>query len=161
MIRTAKSKWFGSLNEGRGFIVSESGELSGLSYTYDQRFGDHVGFNPEEIIAAAHSSCLSMAIAAELNKRKITAESIDVTSSVSFENIRNSWTIPEVHVKVVITAIGASDRLIEEAANISKINCPVSKLLRTGITMELDIITEQSKSFSSTTSEENNVESPP
>src|SRR5690606_8349311 len=102
MIRTAKSKWFGSLRNGRGFIVSESGELSALSYSYKERFEDAVGINPEEMVAAAHSSCLSMGIAAELDKRGIEPQSIDVISAISFENISNVWSIPEVHLKVVI-----------------------------------------------------------
>lgn len=144
MIRTAKSKWFGNLKHGRGFIVSDSGELSALSYSFKERFEDAIGINPEEMVAAAHSSCLSMAIAAELDKRAIEPQSIDVTSAISFENIANTWSIPEIHLKVVINALGANPRLVEEAANIAKVNCPISKLLRTSIRMELFIHTKPS-----------------
>ncbi len=139
MKRSAKAEWSGNLKEGKGVIDSESGVLSHQNYSFTKRFGEERGTNPEELIAAAHASCFSMAFAAELEKRKLTPEKIEVEAFVHLENISNAWSISEVNLMVNAQVPSASANQIEEAANVAKINCPVSKLLRANITMELNL----------------------
>lgn len=147
MKRSAKAQWKGNLKQGQGYIDTESGVLSHQSYSFIKRFGDEKGTNPEELIAAAHASCFSMAFAAELEKRQLTAESIEVQAIVHLENISNSWSISEVNLHVKANVPSASAYKVEDAANIAKVNCPVSKLLRAQITLDLNLIGEAETGF--------------
>lgn len=147
MKRYASSQWRGNLRQGKGAINTESGSLSNLAYSFSRRFGDERGTNPEELIAAAHSSCFAMAVSAEFEQRKIQAELIDVKATVSLENVAGGWSIPAVHLDVSIEATGADRSQIEEAAKSAKANCPVSKLLKADITMNLNIPSQETASF--------------
>jgi osmotically inducible protein OsmC len=136
MKRSASAHWSGNFRQGKGVINSESGSLSNLSYSFTKRFGDEKGSNPEELIAAAHSSCFAMAFSAELEKKDFKADSIDVTAVVSLEKAGESWEIPAVNLKVNAIVPGASADQIREAAESAKKNCPVSKLLKAQVTMD-------------------------
>lgn len=147
MKRYASSQWRGNLRQGKGSINTESGALSNLAYSFARRFGEERGSNPEELVAAAHSSCYAMAVSAELEQRKLQAELIDVKATVTLENASGGWSIPSVHLDVSIEASGADRKQIEEAAKSAKANCPISKLLKADITMNLNIPSQQSASF--------------
>lgn len=143
MKRSASAEWRGSLKQGQGYINSESGSLSTLSYSFTKRFGEERGTNPEELIAAAHSSCFAMAVSAELEKQKLSAESILVKANVSLEQVNGAWEIPAVHLDVKISAPGVAEEKVRTAAETAKANCPVSKLLKANITMDLSISNQE------------------
>src|SRR5271154_6072451 len=110
MIRTAHAVWNGSLKEGKGAVDTQSGGLKGVQYSFHTRFEDGVGVNPEELIAAAHASCFSMALSAQLGERGIVPESVETTASVTFENL----TLSKSHLDVTVTAAGADQGKFEE-----------------------------------------------
>ena len=147
MKRSASAEWRGDLRQGRGIINSESGSLLDLSYSFAKRFGDESGTNPEELIAAAHASCFAMAVSAELEKKNLKPSTIDVKANVSLEKAGEGWEIPAVHLQVWADVPGADTKLVEEAANIAKANCPVSKLLKAKITMDFNISSQESASM--------------
>ncbi len=146
MKRSASAQWRGDLRQGHGIINSESGSLLDLDYSFIKRFGEERGTNPEELIAAAHSSCFAMAVSAELEKRNLKPSTIDVKADVSLEKAGDSWEIPAVHLQVWADVPGADADDVEEAANVAKANCPVSKLLKAKITMDFNFISQDSAS---------------
>ncbi|RYG46125.1 OsmC family peroxiredoxin, partial [bacterium] len=105
-------------------------------YSFGTRFGDGVGVNPEELIAAAHASCFSMAFSAQLGEREITPESVATTAEVTMENL----TLTKSHLTTTVTAPGADEAKIREAAEAAKAGCPISKALSSlEITLDLTI----------------------
>ena len=132
MTRTAHAVWSGALKNGSGRIDSQSGGLNHTSYSFGTRFEDAVGVNPEELIAAAHASCFSMALSAQLGERGITPETVATTASITFENL----TLTKSHLEVVVKAPGADQEKFKEAANAAKSGCPISKVLNLEITMD-------------------------
>ena len=135
MKRSAKAVWNGSIKDGSGYFGTGSGAIQDQAYTFRTRFEDAPGTNPEELIAAAHASCFSMALSAQLGERAITPQSVETTSTITFEN--KTLTRSLLHTSV--TAKGADRRKIEEAASAAKAGCPISKVLDLEITLELDI----------------------
>ena len=136
MKRSAFIQWRGNLKEGIGFINSESGSLSNVPYSYSKRFEDEPGTNPEELIAAAFSACFAMAMSAELDKKKLRAENIDVSVTISLEQNAKEWKIPHIHLLVTAYVPKASFQEVQQAAEAARSNCPVSKLLHADITMQ-------------------------
>lgn len=143
MKRSGSAQWTGTLSHGEGRISSESGSISNSSYSFGKRFGTERGTNPDELIAAAHSSCFAMAMAGELEKKNIHADTISVQAIVSVEKAGEGWEIPAVHLKVNAFVPGASAKDVEYAAQMAKIGCPISKLLKANITMDLNISSEE------------------
>lgn len=137
MKRTATAKWRGNLKQGKGLLTTESGTLSAVSYSFGKRFENERGTNPEELIAAAHSGCFAMAFSGELEGRGFTAETIDVQAEVFLERTSHEWGIPEIRLIVSANVPNASSQQIEQAAHMAKNNCPVSKLLKANITLEM------------------------
>lgn len=135
MIRKASANWKGGLKDGKGSISSDSKVLSSTQYSFGTRFEDGIGTNPEELIAAAHAACFSMALSAELGKAGITPESIDTTAAVKLDKLETGWTITESHLDVSAKIPGADPKAFENAANTAKANCPISKVLNTNVTM--------------------------
>ncbi len=131
MIRTAHAVWNGSLKEGKGIIDTQSGGLKGTQYSFHTRFEDGVGVNPEELIAAAHASCFSMAFSSELGKRGIVPESVETTANITFEG----GTLSKSHLDTTVRAPVADKAQFDEAANAAKAGCPISKVLNLEITM--------------------------
>lgn len=136
MKRTANAIWKGSLKEGNGQISSKSTALNNVQYSFGSRFEESVGTNPEELIAAAHSACFSMAFSAELGKANMTPESIETTSNITFEN----GVLLESHLVVKTKVPGSNKEAVEKCANDAKAGCPISKVLNLKITMELSLI---------------------
>ena len=135
MKRTASAIWNGNLKEGKGTISTESGVLSQTKYSFHTRFENERGTNPEELIAAAHAGCFSMAFSAELGKAGITPESIHTTANLTMELIDAGWTITSIHLDVKARIPGGDKVKFESAANSAKAGCPISRLLNTRITM--------------------------
>jgi osmotically inducible protein OsmC len=135
MKRTASAVWQGDLKQGKGTVSSESGVLSQTPYSFSTRFEGMHGTNPEELIAAAHAGCFSMALSAELGKAGITPESIHTTASVSLEQVPAGWTVTAVHLDVKARIPGGDRAKFDAAANGAKTGCPISRLLNAQITM--------------------------
>jgi osmotically inducible protein OsmC len=136
MKRKASAVWQGGLKDGKGVISTDSGVLSDTQYSFSTRFEDGVGTNPEELIAAAHAGCFSMALSGQLGRAGLTAESIRTTASVKLEKVDEAFAITSVHLEVTAKVPGADQQAFETAANNAKAGCPVSKVLKAEITME-------------------------
>jgi lipoyl-dependent peroxiredoxin len=136
MKRKASAVWNGDLKGGKGSISTESGVLSDTQYSFSTRFENGIGTNPEELIAAAHAGCFSMALSAELGKAGLTAESIHTTATVSMERLDAGWTVTQVHLSVLAGIPGATATAFEAAAGAAKAGCPISRLLNATITMD-------------------------
>ena len=136
MKRKASALWKGNLKEGKGTISTDSGVLSDTQYSFATRFADGKGTNPEELIAAAHAGCFSMALANELGKVGLTPESIRTTAAVTLEQTASGFAITAVHLNVAGKVPGASQQVFETAAVTAKNGCPVSKVLKADITMD-------------------------
>jgi lipoyl-dependent peroxiredoxin len=136
MQRKARAVWKGGLKDGQGSVSSDSGILSNTKYSFKTRFEDGPGTNPEELIAAAHASCFSMALSAQLGSANLTPESINTTANLSLEKLDSGWTITAVHLDVNAKVPGASAEQFNKAAEDAKANCPVSKVLNAKITLD-------------------------
>ena len=136
MKRKASAVWRGGLKDGRGTISTESGVLSDTQYSFSTRFEEGKGTNPEELIAAAHAGCFSMALSGQLGNAGLTAESINTTASVTLEKTDAGFTITAVHLDVTAKIPGAEQQAFDTAANNAKAGCPISRLLKAQITME-------------------------
>jgi osmotically inducible protein OsmC len=136
MKRKASAVWKGGLKDGKGVISSDSGVLSNTQYSFSTRFEDGIGTNPEELIAAAHAGCFSMALSAQLGEAGLKAESIRTTATVTLEKLAGGFTITAVHLEVTARVPGSDRQAFETAANNAKAGCPVSKVLNAQITME-------------------------
>ena len=135
MKRTASAKWQGDLKSGKGTVSTESGVLSQTQYSFGTRFANGKGTNPEELIAAAHAGCFTMALSAQLGTMKITPESLRTTATVTLEKLDAGWTISKIHLDVTGHIPGISPDAFESAATSAKQNCPVSRLFKAEITM--------------------------
>ncbi len=136
MKRKASAVWHGALKSGKGTISSESGVLKETQYSFGTRFENGIGTNPEELIAAAHAGCFSMAFAAELGKAGLTPDSIQTTATITFENTDAGWTVTRSHLDVTATIPGVDQDKALEIANAAKTGCPISRLLRAEISMD-------------------------
>lgn len=141
MKRKASAEWNGGIKDGKGTISTDSGVLSETQYSFSTRFEDGIGTNPEELIAAAHAGCFSMALSAQLGEAGMTAESIKTAASVTIDKVEGGFAITKVHLDVTASIPGADQQAFESAANSAKINCPVSKVLNAEITMDAKLET--------------------
>lgn len=135
MERKASAVWKGGLKDGKGSVSSTSGVLSNAPYSFTTRFENTPGTNPEELIAAAHAACFSMALSAQLGEAKLTPESINTSATLTMEKLDKGWTITTVNLDVVAKVPGASQEAFNTAAQNAKAGCPVSKVLNAKITM--------------------------
>jgi osmotically inducible protein OsmC len=136
MKRKASAVWKGGLKDGKGTISTDSGVLSATQYSFSTRFEDGIGTNPEELIAAAHAGCFSMALSGQLGNAGMTADSIETTAAVTLEKTDAGFTITKVHLAVTARIPGADKQAFETAANNAKAGCPISRLLKAEITMD-------------------------
>jgi len=134
--RKASAVWKGGLKDGKGAISTASGVLKDTQYSFGTRFEEGVGTNPEELIAAAHAGCFSMALSAQLGNAGMTAESIQTTATITMEKTDAGFTVTSSHLDVVAKIPGADKAKFEAAANDAKQGCPISRLLNAKITME-------------------------
>lgn len=134
-VRKASAIWKGTLKEGTGTVSAPSGIFSNTPYNFGQRFGEDPGTNPEELIAAAHASCFSMAFSAELGKAGLTPTSIETTANLTFEPKDGKPTVTKIHLDSVAKVPGATPEAFDKAAQDAKAGCPISRLLKTEITL--------------------------
>ncbi|NDV97860.1 OsmC family protein [Salipiger sp. PrR002] len=137
--KSGSANWKGGLKDGTGTVSTESGVLDKQNYGFNKRFGDEAGTNPEELIAAAHASCFSMALSNILGDYDLKAEDISTVATVTLEQGDGGFTVTKSHLKLTAVIPGASEETFLEAANKAKAGCPISKLLNAEITMEASL----------------------
>jgi len=136
MQRSAQAQWRGDLKSGAGTISTASGTLSQTPYSFHSRFEQGKGTNPEELLAAAHAGCFTMAVSAQLAQAGLKADSLDTTCTITLEKTDGGFSITESHLELKARIPGASQDAFEKATQAAKSGCPVSKLYNTKITLE-------------------------
>lgn len=136
MKRSASAVWRGGLKDGKGTVSSESGVLSSTPYNFRMRFENEKGTNPEELIAAAHAACFSMALSAQLGNAGMTADSIETSATVTLEQVEGGFAVTSSHLKTAVKIPGADTAAFQKAADDAKAGCPISKLLNAKITLD-------------------------
>lgn len=140
MQRTGSAHWAGGLKDGKGTVSTQSGVLNQTQYSFSTRFENGIGTNPEELIAAAHAGCFSMALSAQLEGAGMKAESIDTTAKLSLDKTEGGFSITAVHLDVKVKIPGADQAKFDEAAQNAKKGCPVSRVLNANITMDAQLV---------------------
>jgi osmotically inducible protein OsmC len=130
MNRKSSAVWNGDLKTGNGTISTQSGTLANAQYSFKTRFEEGVGTNPEELIAAAHAGCFSMALSATLGEAGITPDSIATTATLTLEFIEGAPTVTKIHLDTTAKIPGISEEDFQKAAKSAKENCPISRLLK-------------------------------
>lgn len=141
MKRKASAQWQGGLKDGKGTISTESGVLKNSQYSFSTRFENGIGTNPEELIAAAHAGCFSMALSVQLGEAGMTAKSIDTIATVTMEKTDAGFTVTQVHLDLTAKIPGANKAAFEKAAADAKAGCPISRLLKAEITLDAKLET--------------------
>lgn len=137
MKRKASAVWNGDLKSGKGSISTESGTLAKAQYSFSTRFENGVGTNPEELIAAAHAGCFTMALSFALSTAGHVPESIETSATLTLENLpEKSWTVTAIHLDTTAKVPGIAADAFAQAAAGAKANCPISRLLNTTITLD-------------------------
>jgi lipoyl-dependent peroxiredoxin len=136
MIRTASAQWVGDLKTGKGLISTASGALSSTPYSFKARFEQGSGTNPEELLAAAHAGCFTMALSLILGEAGLRAENLSTTCAITIDKDGEGFSITKSHLALTAKIPGASQEAFENAVQKAKNNCPVSKLYDTEITLE-------------------------
>ena len=134
--RNASAQWSGTGKEGKGAITTQSGVLTDTPYSFSRRFGDEKGTNPEELIAAAHAGCFTMALAFQLSGAGKAPDSLDTKADVSLEQVEGGWKIAAVALTLKAKVPGLSQDEFKKVADTAKANCPVSKVLNATITLD-------------------------
>lgn len=142
MDRKASATWRGGLKDGKGILNSSSGVLKDTPYSFHTRFEDEPGTNPEELIAAAHAGCFSMALSAQIGNAGMTPERIDTTATVTVEKQGGGFTITKVHLLCRARVPGGDAQKFQQATEAAKSGCPVSKLLNAEITLDARLESE-------------------
>jgi len=136
MKRSASAIWSGGLKDGTGTVSTESGALSGVPYNFKKRFENEKGTNPEELIAAAHAACFSMALSMILGDAGMTAENIATKATVSLDQTAGGFTVTSSHLQTTVKIPNANNAAFQKAVEAAKSGCPISKLLNAKITMD-------------------------
>ena len=135
MKRNASAVWKGGLKDGKGTISSDSGVLADTQYSFSTRFENAPGTNPEELLAAAHAGCFTMAVSAQLAGAGLTAESMETVCTITLEKQADGFAITESHLDLKASIPGASQAAFDTAVQAAKTGCPVSKLYKTNVTL--------------------------
>ena len=134
--RNATAVWSGGLKDGGGKVSTQSGVLDNVSYGFATRFEQQPGTNPEELIAAAHAACYTMAVTAELGHARIQPDKLMTTAVVTLDKAGAGFVISAVHLDLTATIPGGNWAMFDAAARKAKLDCPVSKLLNASVTLE-------------------------
>ena len=137
--RSADAVWQGSGKDGQGRISTESGAISDTPYSFAKRFGEEKGTNPEELIAAAHASCFTMALAFQLQRAGHTAEELRTSARLSLEQESGGWRIVAIALSLMGRVPGIAPDEFQRLADEAKANCPVSKVLNAQISLEASL----------------------
>jgi lipoyl-dependent peroxiredoxin len=135
MKRKASAEWQNGLKDGKGTISTDSGVLEKTQYSFSTRFEEGKGTNPEELIAAAHAGCFSMALSGQLGAANLTPERINTTATVTLEKLEGGFEVTEIVLDVTARVPNATQEQFDTAANNAKTGCPISKLFKAKITM--------------------------
>lgn len=138
MIRTGSAVWNGTIKDGSGSLTTPSGVLSSTPYSFKMRFEDETGrsgTNPEELIAAAHAGCFSMALSGQLTRAGFTPDSLATSAAVTLEQKDGGFAITKVHLTLEAKVPGITEAQFQELAGAAKAGCPVSKVLNAEITL--------------------------
>jgi osmotically inducible protein OsmC len=138
--RHGSARWEGGIKDGKGAISTESGALKGYPYGFASRFEGLPGTNPEELLAAAHAGCFTMALSLILGEAKLTAERMETSARVTLEQVEGGYAITAVHLKLEAKIPGADQATFEKLTGMAKAGCPVSKLFKADITLEATLI---------------------
>jgi osmotically inducible protein OsmC len=138
--RTGSATWQGGIKDGKGTISTESGALSSYPYGFSSRFEGQRGSNPEELIGAAHASCFTMALSLILGQNKLTAEKMETSAVVSLDQVEGGYAITAIKLTLRAKIPGADQATFEKLAGMAKAGCPVSKLLKTEITLDAQLV---------------------
>ncbi len=137
--RRGSAAWQGGIKDGKGTLTVESGALQAYPYGFASRFEGQKGSNPEELIAAAHAGCFTMALSLILGEAGLTAERMETSAEVALEKQGDGFAITSVHLMLRGKVPGADAAKFEELAKKAKAGCPVSKLLKTEITLDVKL----------------------
>ena len=140
MKRTGSAQWSGDLKSGKGTVSTASGILANAPYSFQTRFEEGKGTNPEELLAAAHAGCFTMALSAQLAQAGLTAESLETTCAISLEKQPDGFAITESHLDLKARVPGATQEAFDTAVQNAKSGCPVSKLYKTNITLNAQLL---------------------
>ena len=141
MDRSASAVWHGGLKDGKGTISTQSGTLKDTQYSFGSRFETGVGTNPEELIAAAHAGCFTMALSAQLTDAGISPESLETTAAVTLEKTEDGPTVTKIHLTTRAKVPGAEKEKFDELAKKAKEGCPISRLLKAAeITLDAQLV---------------------
>ena len=141
MDRSASAVWHGGLKDGKGTISTQSGTLKETQYSFGSRFETGVGTNPEELIAAAHAGCFTMALSAQLTDAGIAPENLETTATVTLEKTDDGPTVTKIHLKTRAKVPGAEKEAFDELAKKAKEGCPISRLLKAAeITLDAQLV---------------------
>lgn len=140
MKRRSSAAWKGGLKDGRGTVSTESGAVSNVPYTFGMRFENEKGTNPEELVAAAHAACFSMALSLFMANEGLTPESIETTCTLNFENVNGAWTVTASHLQTKVKSPNADPAKFQKAADGAKAGCPISRLLNAKTTMDARLV---------------------
>jgi osmotically inducible protein OsmC len=139
MDRSASAVWHGTLKEGNGTISTQSGTLKETQYSFKTRFADGVGTNPEELIAAAHAGCFTMAFSAQLTNAGFTADTIETTAVLTFD-VSGTPTITKSHLTMKAKIPNIDKTKFDELAHNAETGCPVSRVLKAEISLDATLL---------------------
>ncbi len=141
MDRSASAVWHGGLKDGKGTISTQSGTLKETQYSFSTRFENGVGTNPEELIAAAHAGCFTMALSAQLTDARLVPDTLETTAVVTMEKTDDGPTITKIHLTTKAKVPGAEKEKFDELARKAKEGCPVSRVLKAAeITLDAQLV---------------------
>ena len=140
IVRKGSASWQGGLKDGRGAISTQTGALKAHPYGFASRFEGTPGTNPEELIAAAHAGCFTMALSLILGEAKLTATQMDTSAEVTLESVEGGFAITAVHLVLKASIPGADKATFDKLVAAAKTNCPVSKVLNATITLDAELL---------------------
>jgi len=135
MIRKASAVWNGTLKDGQGTLSTDSGTLNKTPYSFKSRFETGTGTNPEELLAASHAGCFTMALDAQLTVAGLKPESVSTAATLTFEQVEQKWTVTKIHLDVTAKVAGTTNEAFQKLAADAKANCPISRVLKAEISM--------------------------
>jgi len=138
--RSGSAVWQGGIKDGKGAISTQSGALNAYPYGFASRFEGVPGTNPEELLAAAHAGCFTMALSLILGEAKLTAEHMETSAKVTLEQVDGGYAITAVHLTLKAKIPGADQATFEKLAGMAKAGCPVSKLFKADITLDATLV---------------------
>jgi osmotically inducible protein OsmC len=139
MKRLASAQWHGDLKSGSGTVSMASGTLSNMPYSFHSRFEQGQGTNPEELLAAAHAGCFTMALSLQLQQAGFKADTLETTCTITLDQKDGGFAITESHLELKAKVPGISHDAFDEATKAAKDGCPVSKLYNTNITLSAQL----------------------